>query len=67
MGPDDMLPPRYSTAFFVHPSPDTTIDPILLPGETISKYEAVNAGEWRAGVTKRNYTMAHLHNAQIKA
>ncbi|KAH8676482.1 hypothetical protein BGZ60DRAFT_556084 [Tricladium varicosporioides] len=63
--PDDYLPARYSTAFFVHPSPLTTITPILLDGEPTSEYKPVNAGEWREGVTRRNYTAAHLHNKQI--
>jgi len=66
LGPDDYLPARYSTAFFVHPAPSHTIAPILLPGEPPSEYEPVNAGEWREGVTRRNYTAAHLHNAIIE-
>ncbi|CZR68191.1 uncharacterized protein PAC_18090 [Phialocephala subalpina] len=66
LGPDDYLPPRYSTAFFVHPAPSHTVAPILLPGEPPSEYEPVNAGEWREGVTRRNYTGAHLTNKIIK-
>ncbi|RFU34734.1 hypothetical protein B7463_g1621, partial [Scytalidium lignicola] len=66
LGPDDYLPARYSAAYFVHPAPSHTIAPILLPGEPASEYEPVNAGEWREGVTRRNYTAAHLHNAIIQ-
>jgi isopenicillin N synthase-like dioxygenase len=66
LGPEGFLPERYSTAFFVHPAPSTTVAPILLPGEPASEYEPVNAGEWREGVTRRNYTAAHLHNKPIE-
>lgn len=49
-----VLPERYSTAFFVHPDPATMIVPIVKEGET-TKYEPVNAGEWRTMITSRNY------------
>lgn len=51
----DMLPDRYSIPFFVHPDPETVIDPITLePGEP-KLYKAVRAGEWRNYNTRRNY------------
>ncbi|GME54822.1 Oxoglutarate/iron-dependent oxygenase [Neofusicoccum parvum] len=56
-GPDGMLPARYSTAFFVHPSADTTVAPIVTTEGEVSKYEPVNAGEWRTRITARNYTL----------
>ncbi|KAL1643323.1 hypothetical protein SLS58_004994 [Diplodia intermedia] len=54
-----MLPARYSTAFFVHPSADTTVAPIVMDGEAGEKarYEAVNAGEWRTRITAANYSL----------
>jgi isopenicillin N synthase-like dioxygenase len=51
-----MLPPRYSAAFFVHPSPDIEIKPLVGP-EEVPKYEPVNAGMWRTGITARNYAL----------
>ena len=54
VGADGMLPARYSTAFFVHPSPDVEIAPILTDGE-VKKYEPVNAGKWRTMNTAKNY------------
>ena len=56
IGPTDMLPARYSTAFFVHPSADVDIEPIVGKGEAGSKYEKVNAGQWRTQNTARNYS-----------
>ncbi|KAG4431491.1 hypothetical protein IFR05_013021 [Cadophora sp. M221] len=53
---DGMLPARYSTAFFVHPSADVDIEPIVVDGEKGAKYEKVNAGEWRTMNTARNYS-----------
>ncbi|KAG0649185.1 2-oxoglutarate-dependent dioxygenase ecdK [Hyphodiscus hymeniophilus] len=50
-----MLPARYSTAFFVHPSADVDIEPIVWEGEKGAKYEKVNAGEWRTYNTSKNY------------
>ena len=55
-GGSGMLPARYSTAFFVHPSADVEIVPILGEGETVSKYEKVNAGQWRTYNTAKNYS-----------
>ena len=55
-GKEEMLPARYSTAFFVHPSAHVEIKPILLEGE-VSKYEAVNAGDWRTMHTAHNYSL----------
>jgi isopenicillin N synthase-like dioxygenase len=54
VGTDGFLPARYSTAFFVHPSADVEIDPILRDGEA-KKYESVNAGKWRIMNTQKNY------------
>ena len=55
IGENGMLPARYSTAFFVHPSSDVEIVPILKEGESVSKYERVNSGEWRVKSTLKNY------------
>jgi isopenicillin N synthase-like dioxygenase len=41
-------------AFFLHPDPATMIVPILKERET-SKYETINAGEWRTMITSRDY------------
>lgn len=57
IGDDGMLPARYSAAFFVHPSPDITIKPLVGP-EEVPKYEPVNAGMWRTGITARNYALS---------
>lgn len=57
LGPDGMLPARFSTAFFVHPDPATMITPLVQEGEK-AKYEPVNAGEWRTMITSRNYGYA---------
>lgn len=55
---DGMLPARYSTAFFVHPSADTTVAPIVKDAEgEKAKYEPVNAGEWRTRITATNYSL----------
>jgi hypothetical protein len=48
---------RYSTAFFVHPSPDVIINPVAGEGEKV-KYESIKAGEWRRQMTERNYSVA---------
>lgn len=55
IGKDGLLPARYSTAFFVHPSPDVDIVPIVEEGECGPKYETVNAGQWRIMNTAQNY------------
>ncbi|KAH8803360.1 hypothetical protein F5884DRAFT_739701 [Xylogone sp. PMI_703] len=52
---DGMLPARYSTAFFVHPSADVDIEPIVGDGEGEARYGKVNAGEWRVMNTMKNY------------
>lgn len=51
----EILPARYSIPFFVHPDPETLIDPILLEEGEVKKYKAVNAKEWRDYNTRRNY------------
>lgn len=55
LGQEQMLPARYSTAFFVHPSADVDIEPIVREGEGVARYERVNAGEWRTYNTSKNY------------
>ncbi|RDW72174.1 clavaminate synthase-like protein [Coleophoma crateriformis] len=55
IGEHGLLPARYSTAFFVHPSADIDIDPIARDGE-VKKYPKVNAGEWRVMNTAKNYS-----------
>lgn len=52
---DEILPARYSIPFFVHPNPETLIDPIILDEGEVKKYKAVRAGEWRDYNTRRNY------------
>jgi isopenicillin N synthase-like dioxygenase len=56
IGEGGMLPARYSTAFFVHPSGDVDIEPIVKEGESGAKYEKVNAGNWRTMNTAKNYS-----------
>jgi isopenicillin N synthase-like dioxygenase len=56
LGEDGLLPARYSAAFFVHPSPDMTVQPLLI-GDEVPKYEPVNAGLWRTQITARNYSL----------
>lgn len=51
---DGMLPSRYSIPFFVHPDPDTVIEPITRDGEE-KMYKSIVAGEWRDYNTRRNY------------
>ena len=52
---EGMLPARYSIPFFVHPDPETMIDPIVLAEGEEKLYRAVNAGEWRNWNTAKNY------------
>jgi len=66
LGPQGILPARYSTAFFVHPSPETDIEPIVWAGEAGAKYEKVNAGQWRTRNTASNYASV-LGPASVKA
>lgn len=51
----DMLPARFSIPFFVHPDPETIINPITLEEGEVKLYEPVNAGEWREWHTAMNY------------
>lgn len=53
----DILPARYSIPFFIHPDPEAMIDPIVKSEGEVKKYEAVNAGAWRAWNTAKNYQM----------
>ena len=54
LGPDGMLPERFSTAFFVHPKRDVVVAPLVEQGE-VPHYEEVKAGLWRDAVTALNY------------
>lgn len=58
-----MLPARYSIPFFVHPDPETIIDPIVLTQEEEKMYKTVNAGEWRDYNTAKNYHMKEQEEA----
>jgi isopenicillin N synthase-like dioxygenase len=51
----DVLPARYSIPFFVHPDPETMIEPVVLAEDEVKRYEPVNAGEWRIAHTSRDY------------
>ncbi|KAH0835142.1 hypothetical protein AYO21_10307 [Fonsecaea monophora] len=53
----DVLPSRYSIPFFVHPDPETVIDPIVLTEGEVKLYEPVNAGQWRDWKTATNYRL----------
>lgn len=53
----DILPARYSIPFFVHPDPETMIEPILLTDGEEKLYEPVNAGNWRDWNTATNYRL----------
>ncbi|ETI29417.1 hypothetical protein G647_01870 [Cladophialophora carrionii CBS 160.54] len=55
--PDEVLPARFSIPFFVHPDPETLIDPILLSQGEEKLYEPVNAGEWRVWNTSKDYRL----------
>jgi len=39
--------PRYSFAFFSHPTYETTINPILLPSDPTPKYKSIHYGDFR--------------------
>lgn len=62
----DMLPARYSIPFFVHPDPETLVDPIVLNEGEVKLFEAVNAGEWRDWRTARNYKLKGEDGQEIK-
>jgi isopenicillin N synthase-like dioxygenase len=53
----DVLPARFSIPFFVHPDPETMIDPIVLSKDEKKLYEPVNAGKWREWNTATNYRL----------
>ena len=65
----DILPARYSIPFFVHPDPETIIDPITLTKDEPKLYPAVNAGEWRAWNTAKNYSIdgPELQSIEVQA
>ncbi|ETN46592.1 uncharacterized protein HMPREF1541_00778 [Cyphellophora europaea CBS 101466] len=54
----DMLPARFSIPFFIHPDPETMIDPVTLSADEVKHYEPVNAGEWRIAHTMKDYKLA---------
>lgn len=62
---DEMLPARYSIPFFVHPDPETWIDPIILDEGEVKKYKAVNAKEWRDYNTRRNYGLDGVEKTSL--
>jgi isopenicillin N synthase-like dioxygenase len=53
----DMLPARFSIPFFIHPDPETIIDPVTLSADEVKLYEPVNAGEWRIAHTTKDYKL----------
>lgn len=53
----DVLPARFSIPFFVHPDPETTIEPVVLAEGERKLYEPVNAAKWRAWNTATNYRL----------
>ncbi|KAF1993963.1 Clavaminate synthase-like protein [Amniculicola lignicola CBS 123094] len=53
----DLLPARYSIPFFIHPDPETMIQPVTKEEGEFRKYETVNAGEWRVMNTMKNYRL----------
>lgn len=53
----DVLPARFSIPFFVHPDPETLIDPIVLSEGEEKLFEPVNAGEWRVWNTSKDYRL----------
>lgn len=54
---DGLLPQRFSIPFFIHPDPETVIEPVGLKEGEVRRYEAVNAGEWRIAHTTKDYGM----------
>ena len=66
-GTFDVLPARYSIPFFVHPDPETTIDPILLREGEKKLYAPVNAGEWRTLNTAKNYHFIAPEQLSLKS
>jgi isopenicillin N synthase-like dioxygenase len=53
----DILPARFSIPFFIHPDPETVIDPVILSDEEVKHYEPINAGEWRIAHTTKDYKL----------
>ncbi|KAK4942569.1 hypothetical protein LTR10_017698 [Elasticomyces elasticus] len=62
----DMLPARFSIPFFVHPDPETIIDPIVLSNAEQKLYEPVNAGEWRIWNTKKDYRLNEAESQSLE-
>jgi len=58
-GEEEIVRERFSTAFFVHPSAEVVVEPIVDEerGEK-ARYEPVVAGEWRNMHTAKNYRLA---------
>lgn len=63
----DMLPARFSIPFFIHPDPETTIDPVTLSADEVKHYEPVNAGEWRIAHTSKDYKLPTTPNDTVAA
>ena len=53
----EVLPARFSIPFFIHPDPETMIDPVTLTENEVKHYEPVNAGEWRIAHTTKDYQL----------
>ena len=53
----DIIPARYSIPFFIHPNPETTIDPVILSPDEEKHYQPINAGKWRTWNTTKNYSL----------
>jgi len=62
----DILPARFSIPFFVHPDPETTIDPIILSSAEQKLYEPVNAGEWRIWNTTKDYRLNEAESKSVE-
>ncbi|KPI43989.1 uncharacterized protein AB675_6185 [Cyphellophora attinorum] len=63
----DLLPARYSIPFFVHPDPETMIEPVTLAADEVKRYEPVNAGEWRIAHTSKDYGLGDGQKVAVAA
>ncbi|KAL2007690.1 hypothetical protein VTN00DRAFT_7672 [Thermoascus crustaceus] len=63
---DVVLPARCCIPFFVHPDPETTIDPITLSPAEEKMYPPIDAGVWRDQNTGKNYR-SELNEAPVAA
>jgi isopenicillin N synthase-like dioxygenase len=62
----DILPARFSIPYFVHPDPETIIDPITLHEGEKKLFEPVNAGEWRVWNTSKDYRLPDEEGREVK-